>query len=80
MDSSFTFPPYQPPAPRARTAVASNGPRKSNALRASVLDAALQLGLTNDSLVAEWMFSNTVQEEDEVSFRGWIGYIDIGAV
>ncbi|KAJ2919055.1 hypothetical protein MD484_g1295, partial [Candolleomyces efflorescens] len=65
MDSSFTFPPYQPPAPRTRTAPPSSGPRKSNALRASVLDAALQLGLTNDSLVAEWMFSNTVQEEDE---------------
>ena len=27
----------------------------------------MDLGITNNNLVAEWMFSNTLQEEDEVS-------------
>ncbi|RXW22063.1 hypothetical protein EST38_g3776, partial [Candolleomyces aberdarensis] len=65
MDANFAFPPYQPPVARARKAGGNSGPRQSSALRASVLDAALQLGLTNNSLVAEWMFNNAVQEEDE---------------
>ncbi|KAJ3523862.1 hypothetical protein NMY22_g11251 [Coprinellus aureogranulatus] len=47
--------------------VGASGPRESNALRASVFDVAMELGITNNNLVAEWMFNNAVQEEDEVS-------------
>ena len=38
--------------------------RDSNALRASVLDAALALGFGTNKTVENWMF-NTVAEEDE---------------
>ncbi|TFY70587.1 hypothetical protein EVG20_g2423 [Dentipellis fragilis] len=38
--------------------------RNSNALRASVLDAALQLGIGSSRTVENWMF-NSVTEEDE---------------
>jgi hypothetical protein len=34
-------------------------------IRASVLDAALELGLTNEGGVAEWLY-NPIQEQDEV--------------
>ncbi|KAF6745659.1 hypothetical protein DFP72DRAFT_1091147 [Ephemerocybe angulata] len=44
----------------------SAGPRESNALRASVLDVAMELGITSGNGVAEWMFSNIVVEEEEV--------------
>ncbi|PPQ69926.1 hypothetical protein CVT26_013251 [Gymnopilus dilepis] len=39
--------------------------RESNALRASVLDAALELGIGTNPLVADWMFNNALKEEDE---------------
>ncbi|KAF8639054.1 hypothetical protein AX17_001750 [Amanita inopinata Kibby_2008] len=39
--------------------------RESNALRASVLDVALELGLGTNSTVADWMFNNPVKEEEE---------------
>ncbi|KAF8057097.1 hypothetical protein FPV67DRAFT_1456620, partial [Lyophyllum atratum] len=39
--------------------------RESNALRASVLDAALELGIGTNSTVANWMFNNALSEEDE---------------
>ena len=74
MDATFTFPRPQAPVPRpAPASKASGGPqltRESNALRASVLDAALELGLVSNPLVADWMFDNTLPEEDEeeVSF------------
>ena len=58
------------PVARARprpNKVGHGGPRESNALRASVFDVAMELGLGSNNLVAEWMFSNAVQEEDEVS-------------
>ena len=38
--------------------------RDSNSLRASVLDAALELGIGSNSLVADWMFNNAVMEEE----------------
>ncbi|KAF7330298.1 hypothetical protein MVEN_02467700 [Mycena venus] len=56
MDANFTF-----PAPESPTA--SN--RESNALRASVLDAALELGLGANGSVANWMFNNAVEEEED---------------
>ena len=39
--------------------------RDSNALRASVLEAALELGISSSRAVADLIF-NTVDEEDEV--------------
>jgi hypothetical protein len=66
MDPTFTFPRLKPAIPRPQAPVASQGEsRESNALRASVLDAALELGLANNSVVADWMFNNTLQEEEE---------------
>lgn len=47
---------------------AENRDRDSNALRASVLDAALQLGLGTNKTVANWMFNDPIAEEEaEVS-------------
>jgi len=72
MDASFTFPRPQAPVPRPALASKAGGPqvaRESNALRASVLDAALELGLVSNPLVANWMFENSLPEEnEEVSF------------
>ena len=72
MDASFTFPRPQAPVPRPAPASKAGGPqvsRESNALRASVLDAALELGLVSNPLVANWMFENSLPEEnEEVSF------------
>lgn len=69
MDATFTFPRPQAPVPRpAPASKASGAPqltRESNALRASVLDAALELGLVSNPLVADWMFDNSLPEEDE---------------
>ena len=76
MDATFTFPRPQAPVPRpAPASKASGAPqltRESNALRASVLDAALELGLVSNELglvsnplVADWMFDNSLPEEDE---------------
>jgi hypothetical protein len=39
--------------------------RDSNALRASVLDTALQLGVGSNSTIANWMFNNVLEEEEE---------------
>lgn len=74
MDPQFTF----PPRPRPRHPPVSNDnsqptqSRESNALRASVLDAALELGIGANSTVANWMFNNALEEEDEEV--GFISY------
>lgn len=73
MDNNFTFPRPQVPVPRpppvssfARSSTDDTPPnRESNALRASVLDAALQLGIGTNSTVANWMFNNSLEEEEE---------------
>ncbi|TEB26710.1 hypothetical protein FA13DRAFT_1713065 [Coprinellus micaceus] len=52
------------PRPRPNK-VGASGPRDSSAVRASVFEVAMDLGITSNNLVAEWMFSNTLQEEDE---------------
>lgn len=81
MNPLFTFPRAQVPTPRPPTnptQLSSNtlttsaepigpaGNRESNALRASVLDVALQLGIgENGSTVANWMFNDPIGEEDE---------------
>ncbi|KAF8995541.1 hypothetical protein BDQ17DRAFT_1430286 [Cyathus striatus] len=70
MDPNFSFPRPQAPIPRTRPLHPAATPnlevnRESNALRASVLDAALQLGIGSNNLVAAWMFNNPVQEEEE---------------
>ena len=76
MDPNFSFPRLPAPTLRPRPipkATASpeadnsslNNERDSNALRASVLDVALQLGLGTNNAVAHWMFSNSLEEEAE---------------
>lgn len=73
MNASFTFPRPQPPVPRPApvTKLLSSqspdlaGSRESNALRASILDTALELGIGSNSLVADWMFNNPLTEEIE---------------
>ncbi|TRM66578.1 hypothetical protein BD626DRAFT_534763 [Schizophyllum amplum] len=45
--------------------------RESTNVRASILDAAMDLGFGSNSTVAKWMFENQVEEEDdEESSRG----------
>jgi hypothetical protein len=41
--------------------------RESGAVRESVLEVAMQLGLGVNPAVADWMFNNQLKEEDEVS-------------
>ncbi|KAH9475032.1 hypothetical protein JR316_0012134 [Psilocybe cubensis] len=69
MNTSFTFPKPQAAVPRQQLPrpAGSSQPnaRESNALRASVLDAALELGIGSNSLVTDWMFNNPLAEEDE---------------
>jgi hypothetical protein len=76
MNANFTFPRQRAPIPRPALAHTANhttsskaepsdANRESNALRASVLDAALQLGIGHNSTVTNWMFNNTLEEEDE---------------
>lgn len=74
MNTNFTFPRQQSAIPRPRPiATASTETpdpvnRDSNALRASVLDAALELGIGNNSTVANWIFNSSIDEvEEEVS-------------
>ncbi|KAJ3500379.1 hypothetical protein NLJ89_g9824 [Agrocybe chaxingu] len=68
MNANFTFPPPKPVMPRPPSAYrpkAKAPSRSSNALRASVLEAALELGVGTNPLVSDWMFSNSLKEEDE---------------
>ncbi|KAJ7678497.1 hypothetical protein B0H17DRAFT_1078413 [Mycena rosella] len=67
MDANFTFPARSKPTPRPSAAHSPTEPvnRESNALRASVLDAALELGFGANGAVANWMFNNALEEEDE---------------
>ncbi|KDQ58102.1 hypothetical protein JAAARDRAFT_34898 [Jaapia argillacea MUCL 33604] len=52
--------------PRTRTRdPPNNGNRDSNLVRASVLDAALQLGVGSNWTVTNWMFDNGIAEEEE---------------
>ena len=78
MNANFVFPRLPPAALRPRPAQAANsspslpdlaGTRDSNALRASILDIALELGIGSSPVVTDWMFNNVVEEEpeDEVS-------------
>lgn len=39
--------------------------RNSNAVRASVLESALELGFSQNSTVANWIFNNPLSEEAE---------------
>ncbi|KAJ6468418.1 hypothetical protein C8R45DRAFT_470424 [Mycena sanguinolenta] len=68
MNADFTFPPRPKPVPRPQPVQQSPTEpvnRDSNALRASVLDVALALGLGTNDGVAKWMFNNAVEEEEE---------------
>jgi hypothetical protein len=67
MNANFTFPrqPAAIPRPRPAATSAAGADRDSNALRASVLDTALQLGIGSNSTIANWMFNNVLEEEEE---------------
>ncbi|TFK19519.1 hypothetical protein FA15DRAFT_674365 [Coprinopsis marcescibilis] len=65
MEARYAFPVGKAPIPRTRPVNTTPNSRESNALRASVLDAAMELGITNNSVVAAWMFDNTLKEEEE---------------
>ncbi|KAH8824948.1 hypothetical protein DL96DRAFT_151161 [Flagelloscypha sp. PMI_526] len=72
MDTKFVFPmPQAPlarpgrPEPAVQPQPGEAKSRDSNALRASVLDAALELGIGRNSTMTKWMFSNAVAEEEE---------------
>lgn len=75
MNTNFTFPRQQSAIPRPRPiATASTETpdpvnRDSNALRASVLDAALELGIGNNSTVANWIFNSSIDEVEEEELR-----------
>jgi len=56
--------PYPQARPRPAHKQVEGVSRDSNTLRASVLDAALELGIGSNSLVADWMFNNAVLEEE----------------
>ncbi|KAG5725127.1 hypothetical protein E4T56_gene10233 [Termitomyces sp. T112] len=60
--------PIPRPAPLVATPTSSTN-RESNALRASVLDVALELGIGHNSTVLNWMFNNSLTEEDEEESR-----------
>lgn len=85
MDTRFVFPRPQaavarpvnavprPPKQVAVTAQAEDAPnRDSNALRASVLETALELGIGGNNSLANWMFTNTLAEEEEEDEVTWI--------
>ncbi|TFK68913.1 hypothetical protein BDN72DRAFT_897732 [Pluteus cervinus] len=63
MQSSFSSQPLPRSRPLGPPANTPN--RASNALRASVLDVALQLGIGDNNMVTNWMFNNTLDEEEE---------------
>lgn len=54
------------PRPRPQKPQNPDLSRDSGAVRESVLDAAMQLGLGANPAVADWMFNNQLKEEDEV--------------
>ncbi|KAF9039218.1 hypothetical protein BJ165DRAFT_1531313 [Panaeolus papilionaceus] len=66
MEAANPLPRHQTPLPRpVKKGQPTSGSRaQSSALRASVLDAALQLGIGNNSL-ADWMFNESIQEDEE---------------
>jgi hypothetical protein len=78
MNANFVFPRPHPqsglPRPRPARAAKWSSPsslsnlassRNSNALRASILDTALELGIGTNSLVTDWMFNNPLLEEPD---------------
>ncbi len=56
------------PFARPRTAPTRNKSikRDSNALRASVLDVAMQIGMGENGAVMDWVYNNSVHEDEEV--------------
>lgn len=67
MNPNYSFPRQGAPLPRTKPLItADTANRTSNALRASVLDVALELGIGNNNTVTNWMFNNSLEEEDEV--------------
>jgi hypothetical protein len=71
MDASFRFPARPSPIPRPSAVQSPTEPvhRESRAIRASVLDVALELGLGANGTVANWMLNNSLEEEEEEEVR-----------
>jgi hypothetical protein len=67
MNPNFTFPQPQPARTRPVVEIVGASPtsRESNALRASVLETALLLGVGSSNTVTDWMFNPLQEEEDE---------------
>ena len=61
-----------PGTPFARPRAAPSGKisinRESNALRASVMDIAMEIGLGTNGAVTDWVYNNPINEEEEVGF------------
>ncbi|KAL9708835.1 hypothetical protein Ac2012v2_007990 [Leucoagaricus gongylophorus] len=55
------------PRPRPPKSSTSDAPRESGALRTSVWETVLQLGLGMNPIVADWIFDNQLAEEGETS-------------
>jgi hypothetical protein len=55
----------RPPHLRPRKVSTPATQRDSNALRASVLETALELGFGSNKTVANWIFNNPLEEEEE---------------
>lgn len=58
--------PAAQPRPRPPKSSTSDAPRESGALRTSVWETVLQLGLGMNPIVADWIFDNQLAEEGEV--------------
>lgn len=59
--ASYPHPQARPRKPKRVSTVV----RDSNLVRASVLDAALELGVAHNSTMANWIFNSPVEEEAE---------------
>ena len=90
MNTNFVFPRPQAqsgvPRPRPARAAKWSSPsppsnlassRNSNALRASILHTALELGIGTNSVVTDWMFSNPLVEEPEDTVSRFVIFIQV---
>jgi hypothetical protein len=88
MNTNFVFPRPQSGVSRPRPARAAKwsspsapsnlaSSRNSNALRASILHTALELGIGTNSVVTDWMFSNPLMEEPEDAVSPFVIFIQV---
>ncbi|KIY53305.1 hypothetical protein FISHEDRAFT_55374 [Fistulina hepatica ATCC 64428] len=67
MNTGFVFPRHPPAPPRLAVSPpkSDDDAADRNIVRASILDTAMELGLTSSPHLARWMFENAVGEQDE---------------